>query len=89
MVFCFMDCDILHTVCFHARYFVFLTVYFIFEGLFYLHSEQVDGNTVVCTLGKAARRSNVSDYVYRRHQQGLTCSCLTDKQSCKHIENAH
>ena len=39
--------------------------------------------------GGAARRSNVSDYVYRRHQQGLKCSCLTDKQSCKHIENAH
>ena len=61
----------------------------IFNGLFYLHSEQVGGNTVVCTLGRAARRSNVSDYVYRRHQHGLKCSCLTDKQSCTHLENAH
>ena len=39
--------------------------------------------------GRAARRSDVSDYVYRRHQQGLKCSSLTDKQSCKHLENAH
>ena len=30
MVFCFMDCDILLTVCFHARYFVFFTVYFLY-----------------------------------------------------------
>ena len=60
-----------------------------FKGLFYLNSEQVDENTIVCTLGRAARRSNVSDYVYRIHQQGLKCSCLTDKQSCKHLENAH
>ena len=84
-----MNSDILLTVCFNARYFVFLTGHFIFKGLFYLNSEQVDGNTVVCTLGRAARRSNVSDYVYRRHQQGLKCSCLTDKQSCKRLENAH
>ena len=57
---------------------------------FYLNSEQVDGNTVVCTLGRAARRSNVSDYVYRIHQRGLLkCSCLIDKHSCKHLENAH
>ena len=84
-----MNSDILLTVCFNARYFVFLTYIFIFKGLFYLNSEQVDGNTVVCLLGRAARRSNVSDYVYRRHQQGLKCSCLTDKQSCKHLENAH
>ena len=85
-----MNSDILLTVCFNARYFVFLTVhFFIFKRLFYLNSEQVDGNTVVCTLGRAARRSNVSDYVYRRHQQGLKWSCLTDKQSCKHLKNAH
>ena len=45
--------------------------------------------TLVCTLGRTARRSNVSDYVYRIHQPGLKCSCLTDKQSCKHLENAH
>ena len=32
---------------------------------------------------------NVSDYVHRIHQQGLKCSCLTDKQSCKHLKNAH
>ena len=38
--------------------------FFIFKGLFYLYSEQVDGNTIVCTLGRAARQSNVSDYVY-------------------------
>ena len=44
---------------------------------------------LVCTLGRTARRSDVSDYVYRIHQQGLKCSCLTDKQSCKHLENAH
>ena len=56
---------------------------------FNLNSKGVDGNTVVCTLGRAARRSNGSDYVYRRHQQRLKCSCLTDKQSCKHLENAH
>ena len=67
-----MNSDILLTVCFNARYFVFFdSTFFIFKGLFYLNSEQVDGNTVVCTLGRAARRSNVSDYVYRRHQQGL------------------
>ena len=57
-----MNSEILLTVCFNARYFVFLQYIFIFKGLFYLNSEQVDGNTVVCTLGRAARRSNVSDY---------------------------
>ena len=40
-------------------------------------------------LGRAARWSYGSDYVYRRHQQRLKCSCLTEKQSCKHLENAH
>ena len=85
-----MNSDMLLTVCFHATYFVFLTEhFFIFKGLFYLSSEQVDGNTIVSTLGSTARWSNVSDYEYRRHQQGLKCSCLTDKQSCKHLENAH
>ena len=85
-----MNSDILLTACFRVTYFVFLTVhFFIFKGLFYLNSEQVDENTIVCTLGRAARRSNVSDYVYRIHQQGLKCSCLTDKQSCKYLENAH
>ena len=64
---------------------LFDSTFFIIKGLFYLNSEQVDGNTVVCTLGRAARRSNFSHYVYRRHQQGLKCSCLTDKQSCKHL----
>ena len=39
--------------------------------------------------GRTARWGNISDYVYRIHQQGLKCSCLTDKQSCKHLENAH
>ena len=58
-----MNSDILLTVCFHVIYFVFLTVYFNIKDLFYLNSEQVDQNTIVSTLGRAARWSNVSDYV--------------------------
>ena len=60
----------------------FYSIFVYLIDLFSLNSEQVDGNTIVCTLRRAARRSNVSDYVYRRHQQGLKCSCLTDKQNC-------
>ena len=48
---------------------LFDSTFFIFKDLF--NSEQVDGDTIVSTLGRAARWSNVLDYVYRRHQQGL------------------
>ena len=50
-----MNSDILLTVCFNARYFVFLTVHFILKGLLYLNSERVDGNTVVCTFGEGSK----------------------------------
>ena len=44
-------------------------IFCLFDSTFlYLKVEQVDGNTIVCTLGRASRQSNVSDYVYRRHQ---------------------
>ena len=75
-----MNSDILLTYCFHATYFAFLTEHFYIQSFVLPNSEQVDGNTIVCTFGRTARRSNVSDYVYRRHEQGLKCSCLTDKK---------
>ena len=84
-----MNSDILLTVCFHATYLSFGQYIFIFKGLFDLNSEQVDGKTIVSTLGRAGRWSNVSDHVYTSHQQGLKCSCLTDKHCCKHLEIAY
>ena len=32
---------------------LFYSIFFISNGLFYLNSEQVDGNTIVSTLGRA------------------------------------
>ena len=84
-----MDSAILLTVCFHGRYFDFDSTFLYVKVYFTLILNKLVETPLFCILGRAARRSNVSDYVYRRHQQGLKCSCLTDKQSCKHLENAH
>ena len=85
-----MNSDILLTVCFNARYFVLFDSTFLYLNVcFTLILNELMETPLFTYLGRTARRSNGSDYVYRRHQQRLKCSCLTDKQSCKHLENAH
>ena len=59
-----------HLFCLFDRTFLCLT---------YSFTGQVGGNTIVDTLWRAARQSNVSDYVYRRHQYGLKYSRFPDK----------
>ena len=59
-----MNSDILLTVCFNARYFVFLTVHFYIKVCFTLILNKLM-ETPFLSLGRAARRSNVSDYVGR------------------------
>ena len=66
-----MNSDIQLSVFFRATYLSFWPYLFIFKCLLYFNSKQVAENTIVGSLGRTARRSNVSDYEHRRHQHGL------------------